>query len=127
MSKPLAALAQALAFHLPAGRVDADLSPTDNFLCALADGHTPTWREVVEIVAQLGAQAKAKTLCAERDCPSYDRTRGTCPCSQDPDALAAQSLLAASFYAKNAHRAHERRALQLQQNDVTAQAGGWVS
>jgi hypothetical protein len=87
---------------------------------ATAAEHQPTWAEIVQVVATFKEQAKAATLCSDAECCSFGQARaGSCACSQDPDALAASSLLAASLYANRAHRAHERRALNLQMNEKT--------
>ncbi|CDS48941.1 hypothetical protein [Polaromonas sp. CG9_12] len=78
------------------------------------------WRSTVEVVAQFKAQAQTMTLCPDSECCNFGLTRtGSCACAQDPDALAASSLHAAALYAERAHRAHERRALNLQMNDKT--------
>ena len=93
------------------------LTPAGHFLNATA-GHQPTRAEIVQVVATFKDQAKAATLCADADCCCFGKSRaGSCACSQDPEAEAASALLSASIYAERAHRAHERRALNLQMND----------
>ena len=78
------------------------------------------WRNTVEVVAQFKAHAQTMTLCPDSECCNFGQTRASsCACAQDPDALAASSLHAAALYAERAHRAHERRTLNLQMNDKT--------
>ena len=78
----------------------------------------PNWSEIKMLLAiALRPLLKAQAVCHESDCGSFNQSRGSCPCSQDEDALIAADLLNASNKAERAHRREAFMALRVPMND----------
>lgn len=110
---PSSAQSAAPFFPKPSG-----LTPVGHYLNA--PPYVPNAQEIIAMVASFAAACKQASQCAEPECSSFGQTKSSnCACSTTLDALAITAIREASNDAQRAHRAHERRALNLQMNDKT--------